>query len=135
MLTNYRIRSSFSSLSLVKWDTTGIAVYFFPRGSVPADISAGAPQPDSWGLALARWPAASCAPFQFFNNHQAIFDTTLWCIMLFDQSNALTLSSFVVVIGQGLYGVSLVSRVKNGAALRLQGSRHVKLLYEQTDLR
>jgi len=61
----------------MKWDTTGIAVYFFSRGSVPADISAGTPQPDSWGLAQARWPAASCAPFQFFNNHQAIFDTTL----------------------------------------------------------
>jgi len=51
--------------------------FFFPRGSVPADISAGTPQPDSWGLAQARWPAASCAPFKFFNNHQAIFDTTL----------------------------------------------------------
>jgi len=61
----------------MKWDATGIAVYFFSRGSVPADITAGAPQPDSWGLALAAWPAASCAPFNFFNNHQAIFDTTL----------------------------------------------------------
>ena len=69
-------------LFLVKWDTTGVAVYFFPRGSVPADISAGAPEPDSWGHALARWPAASCAPFKFFNDHNAIFDTTLWCAIL-----------------------------------------------------
>jgi len=61
----------------MKWDTTGVAVYFFPRGSIPEDISAGAPQPDSWGLAQARWPAASCDPFKFFNNHHAIFDTTL----------------------------------------------------------
>jgi len=61
----------------MKWDTTGIAVYFFPRGSIPADISDGAPQPDSWGLAQAQWPASSCAPFKFFNNHHAIFDTTL----------------------------------------------------------
>jgi len=61
----------------MQWDTTGVAIYFFSRGSVPADISAGAPEPDSWGQALARWPAASCAPFQFFYNHSAIFDTTL----------------------------------------------------------
>jgi len=61
----------------MKWDTTGIAVYFFPRGSVPPDITADAPQPGSWGLALAQWPATSCAPFHFFNNHQAIFDITL----------------------------------------------------------
>jgi hypothetical protein len=61
----------------MQWDTTGVAVYFFPRGSVPADITAGLPQPDSWGAAQARWPAASCNPFEFFVDHSAIFDTTL----------------------------------------------------------
>ena len=120
---------------LVKWDTTGVAVYFFSRGSVPADISAGAPEPNSWGQALARWPAASCAPFQFFYNHSAIFDTTLWCAMLSDQSNALILSSFVVAIGRELFGVTLVSRVKNKAVLREQVSRHVKLSYKPAGLR
>jgi hypothetical protein len=61
----------------MKWDTTGIAVYFFPRGSIPSDITAGTPLPDSWGLAQARWPAVACDPFKYFNNHHAIFDTTL----------------------------------------------------------
>lgn len=61
----------------MKWDTTGIAVYFFPRGSIPADIKAETPMPDSWTQAQARWPAAACDPFKFFNNHNAIFDTTL----------------------------------------------------------
>ncbi|KAF9056457.1 concanavalin A-like lectin/glucanase domain-containing protein [Panaeolus papilionaceus] len=61
----------------MKWDSSGVAVYFFPRGSIPADITAEAPQPDSWGPAQARWPAASCDPFKYFNNHHAIFDTTL----------------------------------------------------------
>lgn len=61
----------------MKWDTTGIAVYFFPRGTEPADIDAGAPQPDTWGPAQARWPATSCDPFQFFSDHSVIFDTTL----------------------------------------------------------
>ncbi|KAJ2933607.1 hypothetical protein H1R20_g3506, partial [Candolleomyces eurysporus] len=61
----------------VKWDATGIAVYFFPRDSIPADITANTPLPETWGAAQARWPAASCDPFRFFSDHHAIFDTTL----------------------------------------------------------
>ena len=135
MLTEYLIHSFGSSSFLVKWDTTGIAVYFFPRGSVPADITAGAPQPDSWGLAQAQWPASSCAPFKFFNNHQAIIDTTLWCGMLSDQSDTLTPNSFIVAIGRELSGIPLVSQAKHRAALRSQVYRLVKLLYKETDPR
>jgi hypothetical protein len=68
-------------LLLVKWDTSGIAVYFFPANSIPSDITAEAPQPDSWGAAQARWPATSCDPTTFFVNHSAIFDTTLWYVI------------------------------------------------------
>ncbi|KAF5336903.1 hypothetical protein D9611_003443 [Ephemerocybe angulata] len=32
----------------MKWDATGIAIYFFPRGSIPDDIAANAPTPESW---------------------------------------------------------------------------------------
>ncbi|KAH6916775.1 endo-1,3(4)-beta-glucanase [Coprinopsis sp. MPI-PUGE-AT-0042] len=61
----------------MRWDTAGIAIYFFPRGSIPADIDAEQPQPDNWGPAQARWPAAACDPFRFFKDHHIIFDTTL----------------------------------------------------------
>jgi len=61
----------------MKWDTSGLAVFFFPDGSVPADIAAGFPQPDTWGPALARWPADGCNPSQYFIDHSVIFDTTL----------------------------------------------------------
>ncbi|KAF9458752.1 concanavalin A-like lectin/glucanase domain-containing protein [Collybia nuda] len=61
----------------MKWDSSGVAIYFFPRGSIPADITDSVPQPDTWGAAQARWPSTSCNAFQFFNNHHAIFDTTL----------------------------------------------------------
>jgi len=61
----------------MKWDTSGVAVYYFPRESIPDDITAETPLPDTWGRAQARWPAASCDPFKFFNNHHVIFDTTL----------------------------------------------------------
>ena len=66
------------SLLLVKWDTNGIAVYFFPRGSVPADIGANAPLPNSWGRPQARWPGSSCDPSKFFEEHVIIFDITTW---------------------------------------------------------
>jgi hypothetical protein len=60
----------------MKWDQEGIAVYFFPSGSVPEDITSGVPQPKQWGLPQAKWPAAQCDPFKFFRDHSAIFDTT-----------------------------------------------------------
>jgi len=60
----------------MQWDTSGIAVFFFPRGSIPADIEAEAPQPSAWGPAMARWPAINCDPFKFFYDNIAIFDTT-----------------------------------------------------------
>ncbi|TFY82363.1 hypothetical protein EWM64_g1657 [Hericium alpestre] len=61
----------------MQWDNSGISVFFFPRSNIPADITAGAPNPDGWGTAMARWPASSCNPFQFFKTHSMIFDTTL----------------------------------------------------------
>jgi hypothetical protein len=66
----------------VQWDTSGVSIFFFPRSSIPADIQAETPQPSTWGLAMARWPAIACDPFKFFYDHVAIFDTTLWCVLL-----------------------------------------------------
>jgi len=60
-----------------QWDKDGITIWFFPRGSIPTDISAGAPQSQNWGMPVARWPASTCDPFKFFVDHVAIFDTTL----------------------------------------------------------
>jgi hypothetical protein len=61
----------------MKWDSSGISVYFFARGTVPDDIGAGAPQPTTWGLPMAHWPANDCDPWKYFYTHVAIFDTTL----------------------------------------------------------
>lgn len=135
MLAKYLTCLFLTSLHLVKWDTSGVAVYFFPRGSVPADISANAPQPNSWGRPLARWAASSCPPFKFFYGHSAIFDVTTWCAVLSDQSDASILSFFIVAIGREESGITPVSQVKNKAARREQVFRHVKLLYKPGGLR
>jgi len=59
------------------WDNSGVTVWFFPRQDIPSDITAQAPVPTSWGTPMASFPASGCNPFQFFQNHSAIFDTTL----------------------------------------------------------
>ncbi|EJU06505.1 hypothetical protein DACRYDRAFT_86200 [Dacryopinax primogenitus] len=61
----------------MQWDETGIYSFFFPRGTTPADITSGYPNPSSWGEPVGAWPASTCNPYQFFYNHVAIFDTTL----------------------------------------------------------
>ncbi|KAJ7124808.1 concanavalin A-like lectin/glucanase domain-containing protein [Mycena crocata] len=61
----------------MRWDSNGIAVWFFERGSVPNDIDAEAPLPRTWGLPMARWASSECDPWKYFYTHVAIFDTTL----------------------------------------------------------
>lgn len=61
----------------MKWDTSGISVFFFPREAIPSDITSGAPQPTKWGTPVGNWPAQSCDPFTFMKDHIMIFDTTL----------------------------------------------------------
>ncbi|KAI1786309.1 concanavalin A-like lectin/glucanase domain-containing protein [Ganoderma leucocontextum] len=61
----------------ILWDETGWKVWFYPRGSIPGDISNGAPLPSGWGKPMADFPSTSCDAFKFFYQHSAVFDTTL----------------------------------------------------------
>ncbi|KAF8665074.1 hypothetical protein AX16_000542 [Volvariella volvacea WC 439] len=61
----------------MKWDETGIAVYFFPAGQVPVDIQTETPLPDTWGRPMARFPPDQCNPQQFFHDQHAIINTSL----------------------------------------------------------
>lgn len=59
------------------WDKAGINVYWFPRSSIPADITADQPVPSTWGEPMANFPSASCDPYKYFYDNFNIFDTTL----------------------------------------------------------
>jgi len=50
------------------WDSDGVAMWYFPRGSVPSDISISnaSPDPTTWGEASAWYPASSCNPSTAF---------------------------------------------------------------------
>ena len=79
------------TLTTVQWVDSGISVWFFPRSSIPSDITASTPVPDGWGKPLAHWPATDCAPATFFKDHVQIFDTTLcgdWAGSVWNDSGA-----------------------------------------------
>ncbi|ORX60603.1 hypothetical protein DM01DRAFT_1300445 [Hesseltinella vesiculosa] len=48
-------------------DTTGIQVWFFPRRSIPSDITSGHPNPASWGKPTADFPFSKCSSNHFSN--------------------------------------------------------------------
>ncbi len=62
----------------MEWRTDGIRVWFFPRPSIPADISTGnSPDPSSWGTALADFPKTDCSISDHFRNQSIIANIDL----------------------------------------------------------
>jgi hypothetical protein len=59
------------------WDSTGIKIWHFPRNSVPADIEARTPNPDSWPAPNAAFSSANCDMASHFQDHVLTFDITL----------------------------------------------------------
>lgn len=59
------------------WDNTGIRVWLFHRGSIPADLTRDMPLPETWGEPMAFISSSGCNPYQYMQNHIAILDTTL----------------------------------------------------------
>ncbi|GAM82704.1 hypothetical protein ANO11243_006880 [Dothideomycetidae sp. 11243] len=60
----------------MSWTTSAISIYFFPRGSIPGDITSGNPDPTGWGKPLSQFSGGGCNIPQFFQNNQIVFDTT-----------------------------------------------------------
>ncbi|KAG6811645.1 hypothetical protein H0H92_006460 [Tricholoma furcatifolium] len=59
------------------WDSDGIKIWHFARGEIPADITAGTPDPTSWPTPAAQFPQATCDISQHFYDHVLVIDTTL----------------------------------------------------------
>jgi len=60
----------------MQWESSGIYVWFFQRGSIPSDITAGAPTLTSWGTPLVTFTGSGCNFGTFFSDQNIIFDTT-----------------------------------------------------------
>lgn len=78
--TNTPVGSAFNSLGggvyAMEWTSSAIKVFFFPRQSIPSDITSGKPDPTSWGLPVALFQGSGCDIDSHFKHHQIIFDTT-----------------------------------------------------------
>ncbi|UNI14445.1 hypothetical protein JDV02_001074 [Purpureocillium takamizusanense] len=60
-----------------EWTSDHIAVWFFPRGRIPQDITSGQPNPDSWSHPLARFAGGlGCNIDSHFTKNNIVFDTT-----------------------------------------------------------
>lgn len=57
------------------YESTGISVWFFPRSSIPSDISSGWPDPSGWGQPLATF-SGSCNIDNMIKSQQIVFDLT-----------------------------------------------------------
>lgn len=55
----------------------GIRAWFFPTGTIPADITAENPDPSSWGTALADFPSTNCDIASHFKNLSIIVNIDL----------------------------------------------------------
>jgi hypothetical protein len=60
-----------------KWDSTGIALWFFARNEIPADIASGNPDPSTWPTPMALWSADECDIASHFYDHQLVLDITM----------------------------------------------------------
>ncbi|KAJ4345887.1 uncharacterized protein N0V89_012023 [Didymosphaeria variabile] len=59
-----------------EWTKDAIAIWFFPRGSVPDGVTGDNPDPSSWGKPTAKWVSDSCDVDGIFKDLNIIFDTT-----------------------------------------------------------
>ncbi|KAF1360492.1 hypothetical protein EJ07DRAFT_115288 [Lizonia empirigonia] len=57
-----------------QWTAEAISVYYFPRGSIPADVLGDAPNPDGWGLPAAKF-TGGCDIKNMFKEQQIVFNT------------------------------------------------------------
>lgn len=74
----------------MQWESSGVYVWFWPRSSIPADITNGAPVTGNWGLPMVAMNGGSGCTFDdHFMNQNIVFDTTFcgdWAGEVFSQT-------------------------------------------------
>ncbi|MCJ1315309.1 hypothetical protein MMC15_000626 [Xylographa vitiligo] len=76
------------------WNASVIQIWYWERGHVPADVTAGAPDPARWGSPAADF--SGCLFDTYFKNMNIIFDTTFcgsWAGAVWGQSSCATVDA------------------------------------------
>lgn len=61
------------------WNDTGMSMWFFQRGSIPADLPTNSPNPASWPLPTAFYPDSACDFDTFFKPQTFIIVRVFHC--------------------------------------------------------
>lgn len=83
----------------MQWATTGIYVWFFQRGAIPADITNNTPNVASWGTPMATFESPGIGGCDFdssFKDNNIVFDTTFcggWAGSVWGESSCSALAS------------------------------------------
>lgn len=78
-----------------QWTDEAISIWFFPRQSVPADVTSGAPDPFGWGLPQARF-SSPCNIGSAFNDQRIVINTALcgdWAAQVWSQDSICSASA------------------------------------------
>jgi len=73
---------------VLEWTGTFIRSFFFPRGSIPADITSGNPNPSMWGKPYALFLLGQHCPNAHFTKQQMVINLTFcgdWAGNVFGQ--------------------------------------------------
>jgi len=87
----------------MQWESSGIYVWFFARGSIPADISSGNPVTANWGTPVVSFNGGSgCDIDSSFQSENIVFDTTFcgdWAGSVFDSGSCSQYGSCDTYVG------------------------------------
>ncbi|KKO99151.1 hypothetical protein THAR02_08742 [Trichoderma harzianum] len=58
----------------MQWDNVHIRIWHFPRGSIPRDIEAKKPNPDTWGQPIAIFGGSQCNVDNYFKHMRIVLN-------------------------------------------------------------
>jgi len=60
----------------MEWTPDYIQTFYWPRGSIPANVESKEPDPSTWGKPFAYFQFGNACPNSHFKDHKIIFDLT-----------------------------------------------------------